>query len=58
MDATVFVENLTEEQQETLKKERRGRKPKEAISEDAQAMDLVAAKAKEAELSTAEVDKA
>lgn len=58
MDATVFVENLTEEQQETLKKERRGRKPKEAISEDAQAMDLVAAKTKEAELSTAEVDKA
>ena len=58
MDATVFVENLTEEQQEALKKERRGRKPKEAISEDAQAMDLVAAKAKEAELSTAEVDKA
>ena len=42
MDATVFVENLTEEQQEALKKERRGRKPKEAISEDAQAMDLVA----------------
>ena len=58
MDATVFVENLTEEQQEALKKERRGRKPKETISEDAQAMDLVAAKAKEAELSTAEVDKA
>ena len=58
MDATVFVENLTEEQQEALKKERRGRKPKEAISEDAQAMDLVAAKAKDAELSTAEVDKA
>ena len=58
MDATVFVENLTEEQREALKKERRGRKPKEAISEDAQAMDLVAAKAKEAELSTAEVDKA
>ena len=58
MDATVFVENLTEEQQEALKKERRGRRPKEAISEDAQAMDLVAAKAKEAELATAEVDKA
>ena len=58
MDATVFVENLTEEQQEPLKKERRGRKPKEVINEDAQAMDLVAAKAKEAELSTAEVDKA
>ena len=58
MDATVFVENLTEEQPEALKKERRGRKPKETISEDAQAMDLVAAKAKEAELSTAEVDKA
>ena len=58
MDATVFVENLTEEQQEALKKERRGRKPKEAINEDAQAMDLVAAKAKEVELATAEVDKA
>lgn len=57
MDATVFVENLTEEQQEALKKERRGRKPKEAISEDAQAMDLVAAKAKEAEVATAEIDK-
>lgn len=57
MDATVFVENLTEEQKEALKKERRGRKPKEAISEDAQAMDLIAAKAKEAELVTAEIDK-
>nr|DAX84647.1 MAG TPA: Protein of unknown function (DUF3102) [Caudoviricetes sp.] len=83
MDTTVFVENLTEEQQVSLQDvyqkaaegqpeetsfgtphdypnsgKKKGRKPKEAISEDAQAMDLVAAKAKEAELSTAEVDKA
>lgn len=83
MDATVFVENLTEEQRVSLHDvyqkaaegqpeetsfgtphnypnsgKKKGRKPKEAISEDAQAMDLVAAKAKEAELSTAEVDKA
>ena len=83
MDATVFVENLPEDQREALRDvcqkaaegqpevkafgtphdypnsgKKKGRKPKEAISEDAQAMDLVSAKAKEAELSTAEVDKA
>ena len=83
MDATVFVENLPEDQREALRDvcqkaaegqpevkafgtphnypnsgKKKGRKPKEAISEDVQAMDLVAAKAKEAELSTAEVDKA
>ena len=83
MEATVFVENLPEDQRDALRNvcqkaaegqpevkafgtphdypnsgKKKGRKPKEAISEDVQAMDLVAAKAKEAELSTAEVDKA
>ena len=67
MDATVFVENLPEDQREALRDvyqkaaegqpevkafgtphnypnsgKKKGRKPKEAISEDAQAMDLVA----------------
>ena len=82
MDATVFVENLTEEQQVSLQDvyqkaaegqpeetsfgtphnypnsgKKKGRKPKEAISEDAQAMDAVAKKEREIQKSVEEIDR-
>ena len=54
MIATEYVENLTEE---NVKKETRGRKPKEELSDDAKAMDLVSSKEKEKALTIAEIDK-
>ena len=82
MDATVFVENLTEEQRVPLHDvyqkaaegqpeetsfgtphnypnsgKKKGRKPKEAISEDAQAMDAVAKKEREIQKSVEEIDR-
>ena len=65
MTATEYVENLTEEKPEIKSfgtplsdprvGKKKGRKPKEELSDDAKAMDLVSAKAKEAELAITEI---
>lgn len=67
MTATEYVENLTEEKPEIKSfgtplsdprvGKKKGRKPKEELSDDAKAMDLVSAKTKEAELAITEIDK-
>lgn len=67
MTATEYVENLTEEKPEIksfgtpLSDQRvgkkKGRKPKEELSDDAKAMDLVSLKEKEKNLTIAEIDK-
>ena len=67
MIATEYIENLTEDKPEIKSfgtplsdprvGKKKGRKPKEELSDDAKAMDLVSAKAKEAELAITEIDK-
>lgn len=67
MIATEYVENLTEEKPEIKSfgtplsdprvGKKKGRKPKEELSDDAKAMDLVSLKEKEKNLTIAEIDK-
>ena len=67
MTATEYVENLTEEKPEIKSfgtplsdprvGKKKGRKPKEELSDDAKAMDLVSLKEKEKNLTIAEIDK-
>ena len=67
MIATEYVENLTEEKPEIKSfgtpfndprvGKKKGRKPKEELSDDAKAMDLVSLKEKEKALTIAEIDK-
>ena len=67
MTATEYVENLTEENPEIKSfgtplsdprvGKKKGRKPKEELSDDAKAMDLVSLKEKEKNLTIAEIDK-
>lgn len=67
MTATEYVENLTEEKPEIKSfgtplsdprvGKKKGRKPKEELSDDAKAMDLVSLKEKEKALTIAEIDK-